>query len=105
MWININVVERFNDEYNIELAWLRESPPKSSNLGRTFMARLRDVKALLTEGRRSGEIHVEAPTADIRAWALFDAVWTDVNIVRKVGARGALELARESVLRGAAQRS
>jgi AcrR family transcriptional regulator len=105
MWININVVERFNDEYNIELAWLRESPPKSSNLGRTFAARLRDVKTLLTEGRRSGQIHVEAPTADIRAWALFDAVWTDVPIVRKVGPRAALELARDSVLRGAARRS
>jgi AcrR family transcriptional regulator len=104
MWVNINVTERFNDEYNIELAWLRESPPKSANLGRTFMARLRDVKALLAEGRRSGEIHVEAPTSDIRAWALFDAVWTDVPIVRKVGARGALQLARDSALRGAARR-
>jgi AcrR family transcriptional regulator len=105
MWININVIERFNDEYNIELAWLRESPPNSANLGRTFTARLRDIKALLAEGARSGELHVEAPTADIRAWALFDAVWTDVGIVRKVGARGALGLARDSVLRGAARRA
>jgi AcrR family transcriptional regulator len=104
-WININVVERFNDEYNIELAWLRESPPSSANLGRTFTARLRDVKALLTQGARSGEIHVEAPTSDVRAWSLFDAVWTAVPIVRKIGARGALELARDSVLRGAARRT
>jgi AcrR family transcriptional regulator len=105
MWVNINAVEHFNDEYNIQLAWLRESPPKTSNLGRTFTARLRDVKSLLVEGRRSGEIHVEAPTADIRAWALFDAVWTDVPIVRKVGPRAALGLARDSVLRGAARRA
>jgi AcrR family transcriptional regulator len=104
MWININVIERFNDEYNIELAWLRESPPKSANLGRAFTARLGDVKALLAEGTRSGELRVEAPTVDVRAWALFDAVWTDVNIVRKIGARGALGLARDSVLRGAARR-
>jgi AcrR family transcriptional regulator len=104
MWININVIERFNDEYSIELAWLRESPPSSANLGRTFTARLRDLKGLLAEGARSGEIHVEAPTSDIRAWSLFDAVWTDVNIVRKVGARAALGLARDSVLRGAAHR-
>jgi AcrR family transcriptional regulator len=104
MWINLNVVERFNDEYNIELAWLRESPPSTSNLGKAFTARLRDLKTLLAQGARSGEVHVEAPTADVRAWALFDAVWTDVKIMRKVGARGALELARDSVLRGAAQR-
>jgi AcrR family transcriptional regulator len=104
-WININVVERFNDEYSIELAWLRESPPKTANLGRTFTARLRDIKAVLTEGARSGDLHVEAPTSDIRAWSLFDAVWTDVPIVRKVGTRAALELARDSVLRGAARRT
>jgi AcrR family transcriptional regulator len=105
MWVNINVIERFNDEYNIELAWLRESPPKSANLGQAFTARLGDVRALLAEGTRSGEIRVEAPAADIRAWALFDAVWTDVGIVRKVGARDALGLARDSVLRGAARRA
>ena len=105
MWVNINALDRFNDEYNIELAWLRESPPKSSNLGRSFTSRLRDIKALLAEGRLSGEIHVEAPTNDIRAWALFDAVWTDVPIVRKIGTRGALKLARDSVLRGAARRT
>jgi AcrR family transcriptional regulator len=104
MWININVIERFNDEYNIELAWLRESPPSSANLGHELTARLRDLKGLLAEGRRSGEIHVDAPNADTRAWALFDAVWTDVGIVRKAGARGALTLARDSVLRGAARR-
>jgi AcrR family transcriptional regulator len=100
MWININVVERFNDEYNIQLAWLRESPPKS-DLGQASTARVRDLKALLTEGRRSGELHVDAPTADIRAWALFDAVWTGMPIVQKIGSRGALELARDTVLRGA----
>jgi AcrR family transcriptional regulator len=105
MWININVINRFNDEYNIERAWLRESPPSSADLGQSFQERLRDLKALLREGARSGGLHVEAPTATIRAWALFDAVWTDVGIVRTVGARGALGLARDSVLRGAARRT
>jgi AcrR family transcriptional regulator len=104
MWININVVDRFNDEYNTELAWLRESPPTKAKLGRTLTARLRDLKALLADGARKGEIRVEAPTADIRAWAMFDAVWTEPTILRKVGARAALGLARDSVLRGAAQR-
>jgi AcrR family transcriptional regulator len=104
IWININVVDRFNDEYNTELAWLRESPPTKAKLGRTLTARLRDLKALLADGARTGEIRVEAPTADIRAWSMFDAVWTEPTILRKVGARAALGLARDSVLRGAAQR-
>jgi AcrR family transcriptional regulator len=104
MWININVVDRFSDEYNIQLAWLRESPPRTANLGQNFMARLRDLKALLAAGARSGELQIDGPSADIRAWALFDPMWMHESIVRKVGARAALGLARDTVLRGAAQR-
>ena len=55
MWININVVDRFSDEYNIQLAWLRESPPSTSNLGQHFPALLRDLKGLLANGARSGD--------------------------------------------------
>jgi len=105
IWINIDVIDRFNDEYNIELAWLRESPPRAGDLGQAFRARLRDIATLVEEGHRAGEIRIDAPTAEARAWALFDAVWTDVNVVRKIGARNALGLARDSVLRGAARRS
>jgi AcrR family transcriptional regulator len=104
MWININVVVRFSDEYNIQLAWLRESPPTSSNLGQNFPALLRDLKELLAQGSQSGDVRIEGPSADIRAWSLFDPMWMHENIVRKVGARAALRLGRESVLRGAARR-
>ena len=104
MWIDINVVVRFSDEYNIQLAWLRESPPSTSDLGQNFPALLRDLKALLAQGERSGEVHIDGPSADIRAWSLFDPMWMHENIVRKVGARAALRLGRESVLRGAARR-
>ena len=105
MWININVVDRFSDEYNIQLAWLRESPPKTLNLGPTFTARLRDLKALLAEGARSDEIHLAGPSADMRAWSLFDLLWMHETIVRRVGPRAALALARDTVLRGAAHHS
>jgi AcrR family transcriptional regulator len=104
MWIDINVVVRFSDEYNIQLAWLRESPPTTSDLGQNFAALLRDLKALLAQGARAGEVHIDGPSADIRAWSLFDPMWMHENIVRKVGARAALRLGRESVLRGAARR-
>jgi AcrR family transcriptional regulator len=104
MWIDVNVVVRFSDEYNIQLAWLRESPPSTSDLGQNFPALLQDLKALLAQGERSGEVHIDGPSADIRAWSLFDPMWMHENIVRKVGARAALRLGRESVLRGAARR-
>jgi AcrR family transcriptional regulator len=104
MWVNINAVERFSDEYNIQLAWLRESPPSTASLGATFTARLRDLKSLLAQGTRDGELDVAGPSADIRAWALFELMWMPESIVRASGPRGALELIRETTLRGAARR-
>ncbi len=104
MWININAVVRFKDEFNIQLAWIRESPPTTTNLGSSFSARLGDLRSLLAQGIRSGELHVEGSTADIRAWSLFELLWMPENIVDKLGSRGALTLARETTLRGAAHR-
>ena len=105
MWVNINAVDRYNDEYNIQLAWLRESPPSTTNVPTAFTARLRDLKSLLAEGTRSGELRVEGPSADIRAWSLFELLWMPENIVRQLSPRGALTLGRETTLRGAAHRS
>jgi len=104
MWININAVVRFSDEYNIQLAWIRESPPDTANLGASFSARLGDLKSLLAQGTRSGELQVDGPSADIRAWSLFELLWMPENIVGTLGARGALTLARQTTLRGAARR-
>lgn len=104
MWVNINAVDRFSDEFNIQLAWIRESPPNTANLGASFTARLRDLRSLLADGIRSGELAFHAPSADIRAWSLFEMLWMPENIVRKLGPRGALELARETTLRGATTR-
>jgi hypothetical protein len=65
---------------------------------------MRDLKGLLAHGARAGDLHIEGPTADIRAWSLFDPMWMHENIVRKVGAPAALTFGRESILRGAAHR-
>jgi AcrR family transcriptional regulator len=104
MWTNINAVDRFSDEFNIQVAWLRESPPRTSSLGWSFTARLRDLKALLADGSRTGEIVVEGATADLRAWSLFELLWMPENIVRAKGPSGAFDLARDTVIRGAARR-
>jgi AcrR family transcriptional regulator len=101
MWVNINAVDRFADEYNIQLAWIRESPPDTANLGSSFAARLADVKRLLATGTKAGELHVDGASADVRAWALFELLWMPANIIEKLGPRGALKLARETTLRGA----
>jgi AcrR family transcriptional regulator len=102
MWINVNAVDRFSDEFNIQLAWLRESPPDTTNLGMSFAARMGDLRTLLAQGARTGEVHLEGPSAAIRAWSLFELLWMPEGIVRRLGPRAALAAARDTVLRGAA---
>ena len=89
MWININAVDRFSDEYNIQLAWIRESPPSTANLG--LVVRGPAVATSSRCWRRAsgpGELHVEGPSADIRAWALFELLWMPENIVQTLGPAG-----------------
>lgn len=105
LWLDINVVERFSDEYNIQLSWLRESPPSTTDLGQNFVSLMSDFTKLLAQGIKAGELVVAGPSADIRAWSLFDPMWMHEDIVRKVGPAAALKIGRDSVLRGAAVRS
>jgi AcrR family transcriptional regulator len=99
-WVNINAVDRFTDEYNIQLAFLREAPPKTVNVGATFPARMNELKALMRQGLRAGELHIGGRSADVRAWALFELLWMPESVVSKVGPNAALALARETTLRG-----
>ena len=62
-----------------------------------------DLKKLLAEGTRAGEIVVPGSSSDLRAWSLFELLWTPEELVRP-DPRAALTLARETVLRGAAAR-
>ena len=105
MWININAVVRFSDEYNIQLAWIRESPPNTTNLGSSFSARLSDLKSLLAQGIRSGRASSRRPdrrtSAPGHCSSSSGCLRTSFD---KLGPRGALTLARETTLRGAAHR-
>ena len=55
-WLNINALDQFPDEFRIQLAWLRHTPPDTSNPAWSFTTRIRQMKALLSEGIRAGEI-------------------------------------------------
>jgi AcrR family transcriptional regulator len=102
IWVDINLLHRFSDEFKIQLAWLRQSPPSTPNLGRSFTRRLRLAKALLAEGEGTGRFRVLGATANIRAHCLLELTWLPENIVRVAGPRVALALARDSLVRGAA---
>jgi AcrR family transcriptional regulator len=105
MWVNINILDRFSEEFNIQLAWLRQSPPATLDLGLSLGRQLQQLKALLAAGAKAGEVYVEGATADARARSLYELMLTPENVVRTAGTRQALSLARDAVLRGAAPRS
>ncbi len=103
-WVNVNALDRFSDEFRIQLAWMRQSPPDTPNPGWLYATRLRQMKTLLSEGIRSGEISIDAPSTTMLARCVIGLQWIPENILYEVGKRAALVHARDTVLRGVAVR-
>jgi AcrR family transcriptional regulator len=104
-WLNINALDQFPDEFRIQLAWLRHTPPDTSNPAWSFTTRIRQMKALLSEGIRSGEIRNDSPAADTLARCIIGEQWIPENILQEIGTRNSLILARDTILRGITVRS
>jgi AcrR family transcriptional regulator len=102
-WINVNALDQFSDEFRIQLAWMRQSPPNASP-GWSYSTRLRQMKSLLAEGIRSDEIRIDTPSTAMLARSTIGIQWVPENILRAVGKRTSLILARDTVLRGVAVR-
>jgi AcrR family transcriptional regulator len=103
-WVDINALDRFHDEFRIQLAWMRQSPP-DTNPARSFTTRLQQLKALLSEGIRSGELRIDGPSTEMLSRCVIDVLWMPESIVRAAGKRAALIHARDTVLRGVTNRS
>jgi AcrR family transcriptional regulator len=101
-WLNIAIVDRFSDEYKIQLAWIRQSPPSTVDLGATLRSQLRQLKSLLAGGARDGELQVDGPSSDIRVRAVMELLWTPETIIRAAGVRRTHAFVRDTLLRGAA---
>src|SRR5271165_1956968 len=104
-WVNINALDQFPDEWKIQLAWMRQCPPDTPNPGLAFTMRLRQLKALLSGGIRSGDIRVQTASVEMLSRCVMDVLWMPENIVRAQGTRAALITARDTVVRGVADRS
>jgi AcrR family transcriptional regulator len=104
-WVNINALDQFPDEWKIQLAWMRQSPPDTPNPGLAFTKRMRQLKSLLSEGLRSKNIRIESPSIDMLSRCVMDLLWMPENIVRAQGTRAALVHARDTVVRGVADRN
>jgi AcrR family transcriptional regulator len=104
-WLNINALDQFPDEFRIQLAWMRQSPPDTPAPAWSFTTRVRQMKKLLSDGVKSGEIQLDSPSAELLARCVIGEQWIPENILQEVGPRKALTLARDTVLRGIAVRT
>ena len=103
-WVNVNVLDQFPDEFRIQLAWMRQSPPDTPNPGWFYAASVRQMKSLLSEGIRSGEIRIDTPSTAMLVRCVIGLQWIPENILRAIGRRAALVHARDTCLRGVAVR-
>jgi AcrR family transcriptional regulator len=104
-WVNINALDQFPDEWKIQLAWMRQSPPDTPNPGLAFTMRLRQLKTLLSEGIQSADIRIDnPPSLAMLSRYVMDLLWVPENIVRTQGKHAALVSARDTLVRGAANR-
>lgn len=103
-WLNINALDQFPDEFRIQLAWMRQSPPDVADPGWSFSTRVRQMKTMLSEGIRSGEIRVDSPNAELLARGVIGVQWIPENILRELGIDRALTHSRDTVIRGIAIR-
>ena len=104
-WLQINVLEQFPDEFKIQLAWLRQSPPDTPDMAWSFPSLLQRLKVMLKDGARAGELRIEGPSTDLTARSIVDLTWVPEGILRTYGKRTALVHVRDTMLRGAAKRS
>lgn len=102
-WVNVNALDQFGDEFRIQLAWMRQSPP-TADQGWSYTTRLRQMKSLLSEGIRSGQIRVESPSQAMLARCVISVQWIPENILGVLGTRAALIHLRDTVLRGVSTR-
>jgi AcrR family transcriptional regulator len=101
MWVNVHLLDRFGEEFKIQLAWLRDSPPSSVDLGLSYGRQSKQLQQLLAAGEGAGQLHVRGSSARIRVNSLYELIFTPENVVLHAGPTGAHTLARATVLRGA----
>jgi AcrR family transcriptional regulator len=103
-WLHINVLDKFSDEFKIQLAWLRQSPPDVPGPGWSLPVVVRQLKTVLSQGSQLGQLRIESPSSELTARCVIELTWMPEQIVRNQGKRAALRHARDTVLRGVATR-
>ena len=100
VWFGVNAHVCYREEFQIQRAWLRVAPPEySAYLDRFQHRRIRQLRALLNEGLRTGEIRSAGPSTDVFAACIRDLLWVP-GVETTAAPLVVLRYARESLLRG-----
>jgi AcrR family transcriptional regulator len=99
-WVDTNALDRFGDEFRIQLAWMRQIPPDTPNPSMQFAKRLRQIKSLLSAGIRSGDIKIGDAPLEMLARCVIVLKWIPANILQQLGTRASLLHIRDTMLRG-----
>ena len=102
-WVYINALERFGDEFRIQLAWMRQIPPDAPNPSIEFPTRLKQTKNLLSQGIQSGTIVIDDAPKEMLARCVIGLQWLPENILRDIGTSASLIHVRDTLLRGVAE--
>jgi AcrR family transcriptional regulator len=103
IWININLLDRFSEEFRIQIAWLRNAPPQPWADFSGFAKRLDQLKGLLKAGEQEGAFRQPGSSLDVRAHCLLELSWMPRAIMLACGRPAALAQARATLIRGAAR--
>lgn len=101
-WVNLNALERFELEFQIQRAWLRTSPPDTSEQLVALKRRAWQLGNVLKEGRRNREIRMGGVPMTRLTACVRDLIWMPQSVVAAVGTGSALRHSRQTLLFGAA---
>lgn len=106
-WVNLNVIETFRDEFQIQSSYLRVVAPASGTAEwAPHERRAEQLLAVVREGVRSGQLRARlpdpAPTDELLARCIRDLMWPAL-IVHRFGKDVAMALCRRSLIRGLAR--
>jgi hypothetical protein len=108
LWLDVNFLERYPQEFAIMKSWLRGISHATRDLGAFHDKRAEQIQTVLVEGIRLGELRAgrmgaAAPATDVLARCIFGLIWPSHELLQKMGKQGTQAYLRDTLLRGAAQ--
>ena len=99
-WVNINALNRFGDEFRIQLAWMRQIPPDAPNPSVEFPSRLKLTTRWLSAEARAGRVRIVDVPTDMLARCVIVLQFIPEHILRDIGPRPSLLHVRDTSWRG-----